>query len=46
MFQKQDSNLGTALSTLRSVGKEVDNRLSEYTVELMMVLPHLLNGKE
>ena len=33
MFQKQDSNLGTALSTLRSVRKEVDNLLSEYTLE-------------
>ena len=32
-FQKQDSNLGTALSTLGSVRKEVDNLLSEYTVE-------------
>ena len=33
MFQKQDSNLGTALSTLGSVRKEVDNLLSEYTVQ-------------
>ena len=33
MFQKQDSNLGTALSTLRSVRKELDDLMAEYTVE-------------
>ena len=33
MFQKQDSNLGTALSTLRSVRKELDDLIAQYTVE-------------
>ena len=33
MFQKQDSNLGTALITLRSVRKELDDLIAQYTVE-------------
>ena len=33
MFEKQDSNPGTALSTLRSVRKEADNLLLKYTAE-------------
>ena len=33
MFKKQDSNLGTALSSLRLVRKEVDNLLLKCTAE-------------
>ena len=33
MFKKQDSNLGTALGTLRLVRKEVDNLLLKYTAD-------------